>query len=147
MKRLRILIVEDDRMIAFLLGEVLRGMGHAVCGSEGSEDEAIAAALRCKPDLMIVDAHLGDGSGVAVVDAVVKNGPVPHLFVSGDVIRIKKLRPDAIVIQKPYFENDLARAIQQAMLQDLTLSPQPPGSSPGNGAATPGLSPQIGGTP
>ena len=147
MKRLRILIVEDDGMIAFLLGEVLKGMGHAICASEATEDDAIAAALRCRPDLMIVDENLGAGSGIAVVDAIVKNGPVPHLFVTGDLMRIKKRRPDAIVIQKPYFENDLARAIQQAIMPDMPLSPQPHGSSTGRGAATPGSSSGVGERP
>jgi len=115
MKRLRILVVEDDYMIAFLLGEILKGMGHDVCASEGTEDGAIAAALRCKPDLMIVDEHLGAGSGLNVVDVVLGNGPVPHLFVSGDVKKIERLRPHDVIMEKPYSEADLARAIHKAM--------------------------------
>ena len=114
MKRLRILVVEDQAVIALLLGEVLDGMGHDVCATEGSEDEAIAAALRCKPDLMIVDEHLGDGSGLSVVEAVLRHGPMAHIFVSGDVMRIRRLRPDAIVMEKPYSAKDLGRAVQQA---------------------------------
>jgi CheY-like chemotaxis protein len=122
MQSLRIFIVEDDALIALLLEDVLGEMGHEVCGSESGEGEAIAAALRCKPDLMIVDEHLGQGSGMAVVDAVLRNGAVPHLFVSGDARRIRALRPDAIVIEKPFFEVDLARAIQRAMAPELAVS-------------------------
>jgi CheY-like chemotaxis protein len=118
MERLRILVAEDDAMIALLLDLVLRDMGHEICANEESEREAIAAALRCKPDLMIVDANLGEGSGTAVVDAVLKERHVAHLFVTGDARRIKALRPDAIVIEKPFFEVDLARAIEQAMSRD-----------------------------
>jgi len=114
MKPLRILVVEDESVIALLLGEVLEGMGHEVCATEGSEDKAIAAAFRCKPDLMIVDEHLGDGSGLNVVKAVLTHGPMAHMFVSGDITRIRRLRPDAVVMEKPYSAKDLARAIRQA---------------------------------
>jgi CheY-like chemotaxis protein len=114
-KPLRILVVEDEVIIAYLLAEILDGMGHDVCAIEGSQAGAIAAALLHQPDLMIVDEHLGTGSGLAVVEAVLRNGSTPHIFVSGDTVRIKRLMPDAVVIEKPYHETDLARAIRRAM--------------------------------
>ena len=55
MTPLRILVVEDDAMIAMLFTEMLEGMGHDVCGSVASEAEAVAAARSLAPDLMIVD--------------------------------------------------------------------------------------------
>jgi CheY-like chemotaxis protein len=109
------MIVEDDAMIAFLLGEILGGLGHDVCACEGTEQGAIAAALRCKPDLMIVDEHLGQGSGLRVVDAVLEDGPVAYLFVSGDTRPIARRRPNAVIVEKPYSEAYLARAIHKAM--------------------------------
>ena len=111
----RVLVVEDEAVVASLLAEVLEGMGHDVCGIEAGEADAVATALRCKPDLMIVDARLGDGCGVSAVEEILRTGPVPHVFVSGDALRIKGLRPDAVVIQKPFREADLARAIQQVL--------------------------------
>lgn len=115
MRQLRILIVEDEAIIAFLLGETLRGMGYDVCATEGTEAGAIAAARTCKPDLMIVDEHLDGGSGLAVVEEVLRSGPVPHVFVSGDAMRIKRMMPGAVVMEKPYREMDLARSIERAM--------------------------------
>ena len=67
-----ILIVEDEAIIAFLLGETLRGMGYDVCATEGTEAGAIAAAKSCKPDLMIIDENLDGGSGIAVVEEVLR---------------------------------------------------------------------------
>ena len=122
MAPLRIMVVEDEAVIAFLLGEVLKGMGHDVCATESTEFGAIAAALLCKPDLMIVDEHLGEGSGLAVVEAVLRNGPAPHIFVSGDTSQIKRVRPDAVILEKPYFEPDLARAIQRALALERSAS-------------------------
>ncbi|MDR6290737.1 MULTISPECIES: response regulator [Inquilinus] len=112
---LRILLVEDEAIIAVLLAEVLEGMGYEVCAIEATEEDAVAAALRCRPDLMIVDVRLGDGSGVAAVERILRAGPVPHVFVSGDPSKVQALRPDAVVMQKPFREADLALAIQRAL--------------------------------
>jgi two-component system, response regulator PdtaR len=115
MSGLRVLIVEDEAVIGMLLAEVLAGMGHDVCAVETTETDAVAAAARCRPDLMIVDARLGDGSGVSAVEEILRTGFVPHVFVSGDMLGVQALRPGAVVIQKPFFESDLARAIQRAL--------------------------------
>jgi DNA-binding response OmpR family regulator len=115
MKALRVLVVEDDTMIGMLLADVLAEMGHDVCAIEATEADAVAAAVRCKPDLMIVDARLGDGSGVSAVEEILRAGFVPHVFVSGETSSVQALRPDAVVIQKPFREPDLARAIQRAL--------------------------------
>ena len=102
-------------MVAFLLGQILEGMGHEVCAIESSKAGAIAAAKRCKPDMMIIDEHLGRESGLAVMEAVLQDGPTPHIFVSGDTTRIRALKPSAIVLEKPYFEPDLEQAISRAL--------------------------------
>jgi len=115
MAALRVLLVEDEAVIAVLLAEVLGGMGYEVCAIEATEADAVAAAARCRPDLMIVDARLGTGSGVAAVEEILRTGPVPHVFVSGDSSIVQALRPDAVVMQKPFREAGLARAIQQAL--------------------------------
>ncbi len=127
--RLRIMVVDDDAMIAFLLGEILKGLGHDVCATEATEDGAVAAALFCKPDLMIVDEHLGEGSGMKVVDVVCEHEWVPHIFVSGDVNAVERLRPRAVIMAKPYSEAGLAIAIQKAMGQGSKASPRAPRSS------------------
>lgn len=115
MAALRVLLVEDEAVIAMLLAEVLGGMGYEVCAIEATEADAVAAAMRCRPDLMIVDARLGAGSGVSAVETILRTGPVPHVFVSGDSSSVHALRPDAVVMQKPFREADLARAIQRAL--------------------------------
>jgi FixJ family two-component response regulator len=64
---------------------------------------------------MIVDERLGDGSGVSAVEEILRTGFVPHVFITGDSKRIQALRPRAVVIQKPFRESDLVRAIQCAL--------------------------------
>ena len=115
MKALRVLVVEDDALIAMLLAELLAGMGHDVCATAATEAEAVSAATRYHPDLMIVDAGLGRGSGVSAMEEILRAGPVAHVFVSGDTDNIQRRRSDAIVVRKPFREAELARAIDAAL--------------------------------
>lgn len=115
MKLFRVLIVEDDAMIAMLLAETVHGLGHEVCGIEATEADAVAAAQRFQPDMMIVDEVLGEGSGSSAVETILRTGFVPHVFVTGDSLRVGGLRPGAIILQKPFFERELVRAIDLAL--------------------------------
>jgi len=115
MKALRVLVVEDDTMIGELVTEMLEEMGHDVCAIEATEADAVTAAAQYRPDLMIVDAQLGDGSGLSAVEEILRTGFVPHLFFSGNIPRVQALRPDAVVLQKPFRQAELTRAIQCAL--------------------------------
>ena len=115
MKTLRVLVVEDEILIGMLLADTLGAMGYEVCAIEATETGAVAAAARCNPDLMIVDARLRDGSGVSAVEEILRTGWVPHVFVSGETSTTLTLRPGAIMIQKPFRDTDLNRAIQRAL--------------------------------
>jgi len=115
MKAARVLVIEDDLMIGALLGEMLTDMGHGVCAIETNEAGAVTAALRCHPDLMIVDVRLGAGSGIRATDVILQGGPVPHVFVSGDISGVMANRPKAVAIQKPFRAAELARAIQRVL--------------------------------
>ena len=114
MKALRILVVEDDANVALVLAELLEMLGHNICAIAYTEAEAVAAALKFLPELMIVDVQLCEGSGFAAVDRIAIGGPVPHVFVCGDASIVRMLRPNATVVQKPYFEPDLTRAMARA---------------------------------
>ena len=117
MNRLRVLVVEDDAMIAMLLAETLAELGHTVCAVASTEFEAVAAAHRDRPDLMIVDAGLSEGDGVSAVETILLAGFMPHIFVTGNPLRVQALRPNAIVLQKPFFEPELVQAIERALVE------------------------------
>ena len=121
MQALRVLVVEDDPMIGMLLAEMLEAMGHDVCAIETTEAAAVTAAAQYRPDLMVVDARIDDGSGVSAVDRILRTGFVPHLFISGNISNIRALRPDAVVLEKPFRELELTRAIQRAI--DIAATP------------------------
>lgn len=110
-----ILVVEDDILIGMLLTEMLTELGHVVCAVVRSEAGAVAAAVRFQPDLMIVDAHLTDGSGIAAVETIIEDKFIPHVFVTGDKLGTQRHRPGDVVIEKPFRERDLVDAIRRAV--------------------------------
>jgi DNA-binding response OmpR family regulator len=115
MKALRVLVIEDDAVVAMSLAELLAGMGHEVCGTAATQAEAVSAATRYGPNLMIVDAGLGRGSGVSAVEEILRTGPLAHVFISGDADRVRVRQPDAVVVRKPFRAAELARAIDMAL--------------------------------
>jgi CheY-like chemotaxis protein len=113
-QQLRVLVMEDNAMIGMLIADLLTEMGHVVCAVEASQEEAVAAAVRYRPQLLIVDAALRGGSGMSAVDEILRDGFIPHVFVSGDSESILAEKPGAIVLQKPFLIRELARAVQRA---------------------------------
>ena len=113
MTPLCVLVVEDDAMIGPLLAETLTGLGYEVCGIEATEAGAVAAAARHRPDLMVVDVKLADGSGIAAVERITRTGPVPHVFMSG--LARQAAVPGEVLLTKPFREADLVRAIGRAL--------------------------------
>lgn len=87
-------------MISALLVELLTELGYDVCGTAVTETEAVAAALRDAPDLMIVDAHLRDGSGVSAMDTILGRSAMPHFFMTGGSRRT--LPANATVLRKAF---------------------------------------------
>ena len=112
---LRVLIIEDEAMIAMLYSEVLTELGHATCAIATTEEEAFSFASTLKPDLMLVDMHLHEGSGTGAVTRILASTFIPHIFISGDAIRSQASFPHAIQLQKPFNEHQLARAVGEAM--------------------------------
>lgn len=110
-----ILVIEDEAIIGLLLTEVLAGMGHVVCAVVASEDAAVAAAAKHQPDLLIVDAGLTAGNGPAAVDRILRTGFVPHIFTTGNARKVRQLKPDAVILEKPFNEADLLQAIDAVL--------------------------------
>jgi CheY-like chemotaxis protein len=112
---LRILLVEDDALIGMLLAELLIGMGHRICATVATEAEAIAAAARQRPQMIIIDIHLAKGNGITAIETICQARPTPHVFMTGG--GQDHIPEDAAVLRKPFWEADLVRALDYAMAQ------------------------------
>ena len=115
MNALHTLVVEDDAIIGGLLAETLEGLGHMVSAVESNVANAAAAASHWRPDLMIVDVGLGEATGIAAVEEILRSRFVPHVFVTGKAVKGMRLGPDTVFIQKPFRVSDLEQAIQRAL--------------------------------
>lgn len=118
-RSLRILVAEDDEVVRLALSQTLEGLGHEVCAIASTEAEAIAAAARSKPDLMVLDIRLAEGSGVAAVAAIQDGGRIPHVFITG--AKLQRSFHGAPLLLKPFRETDLVRSVEAA----LSLVPRP----------------------
>ncbi len=79
----RIMIVEDELIIAWHLGEIVERLGCKVCGSAMSESEAVTLALESRPDLILMDVWLGrGGDGVDAARTIHRHFQVPIVFCS-----------------------------------------------------------------
>ena len=124
MRRIRILLVEDDAIISELVAELLAVLGHDVCGTAVTELEAIDAAGVHTPDLMIVDVYLRAGSGVSAMSIIHRRTAMPHIFMTGGPRHI--IPKDAVVLHKPFGLASLTRALDSVAWQ---IAPALPGSA------------------
>lgn len=120
MPAVRILIVEDEPLIAEDLRGHLEALGYAVCAVCDNALDAMAEIAAQRPDLLLLDINLGDGAdGVQLAEKVRAKHRVPFIFVTSHsdkatLERVKPLRPAGFII-KPFDENDLRTQIELAL--------------------------------
>lgn len=103
---MKVLIVEDDPVLAITLQEQVQAAGHQVCGWATRAEDANEMARTHRPDLVILDAVLDSFvSGVEAVSAIRQAAPCQVAFVStGDPIAQEVLRdldPVGIITAPP----------------------------------------------
>src|SRR3954463_7544686 len=81
-RKRRILVVEDEALIAMDLERIVRCAGCEVLGPVGRAEEALRLAAGGRPDAAILDIKLSDGDSFAVADALARRR-VPFVFVTG----------------------------------------------------------------
>ncbi|KAB1076209.1 response regulator [Methylobacterium planeticum] len=110
---LRILVVEDEVLIALELTYLLEDLGHVMVGVAASSSEAIALGASTAPDVALVDIHLVDGpTGVEVARVLSADPRTTVLFMTANSKRIPEDFAGALgVIAKPYSERVVASAL------------------------------------
>ena len=82
---IRILIAEDDDNSRALLVDLLNSMGHVVVAEVTGGREAIERAKDVVPDVVLLDVHMPDGSGIEAAEEIAKEVPgVAVVLFSGD---------------------------------------------------------------
>src|SRR4051812_39750748 len=78
---LRVLVVDDHPIWRDGVARDLEAAGIVVCGTAGDVAQAVRVATATRPDVVLLDLHLPDGSGVDVAVALAKVDPPPHILV------------------------------------------------------------------
>lgn len=122
----RVMIIEDEPIIAMDLRSIVTSLGHTVVGVARTRDAAIALQKREAPDLILADIQLADGSsGIdAVNDIVSRDGECPVIFITAYPERLLTgERPEpAFLITKPFSEEQVRSSVSQAMFFASTES-------------------------
>lgn len=113
---LRVLIVEDDPLIAEGIVAVLDGEG-LVARAATTGQEALVLVDEFEPDLMLLDLRLPDADGRDVYDLIAKRRPdLPVVFSSGEAmeegLEPYLRRPNVRFLLKPFAIDELMKAIQ-----------------------------------
>ncbi|WP_116134154.1 response regulator [Tropicimonas sp. IMCC34043] len=114
----RVMIIEDEAIIAMDLEGIVALMGHDVTGIARTRDTAVEMAARDRPDLILADIQLADNSsGIDAVNRILQDIDVPVIFITAFPERLLTgERPEpAFLIAKPYMPDQVISAVSQAM--------------------------------
>jgi len=110
----RVLLVEDNALIALDAEESLYGLGVATVAVAGSSDAALTLIAAEPPECALLDFNLGAETSEPVARALADRG-IPFAFATGytelDAGR-EPVAAAAAIIHKPYTRDDLARALK-----------------------------------
>ncbi len=116
-QNVKILIVEDEMLIAAKISTLLTELGYEVTGILARAEDALVHATENAPDIALLDIHLkGHMDGVELSQALQKGRELPIIFLTANADdatfnRAKAAKPYAF-ISKPFKKLDLQRAIE-----------------------------------
>jgi|688.fasta_scaffold274255_2 DNA-binding NarL/FixJ family response regulator len=113
---MRILLVDDDQLIRFVHQMFIERAGHEVVGVAEEETQAVRMALELKPDVVVMDIRLEDGTnGISAMRTIQQTLNIPAIYISGN--SDNKTMEDAektimkAFLVKPVTQDEIAKAI------------------------------------
>lgn len=132
----KILIVEDEPTMAFMLKKLLTDMGYGVCSTVESGEESLIEVEKHHPDLVLMDINLaGDINGIEAAEIILTQFGVPVIYATADgeedtIDSAKSTFPLGYIL-KPYNKKTLKstlvvalsiREVEQRKNQELQLA-------------------------
>lgn len=111
---LRVLLVEDEPIIAMTAEDMLESLGCRVVGTVATLGDAMAAAARGGFEVAMLDINLNGTASLPVADAL-KRAETPFIFTTGYDSSAAAPHRDVPLVTKPYRTADLAEALARAM--------------------------------
>jgi len=122
-EKARIMVVEDEAVISMEIQDRLTKMGHSICGTAASGEEAVSVATAKRPDLILMDVQLrGEVDGVQTAKQIRDLIEIPIIYLTAfaddrTVERAKLTQPFGYLI-KPFSEKELYAAIEMALYKN-----------------------------
>jgi DNA-directed RNA polymerase specialized sigma24 family protein/CheY-like chemotaxis protein len=114
----RVLIIEDEPIIALDLTRLVRELGHDVVGAAATRAEAVTLAKAERPGLVLADIRLADGSnGIDAANDILSEMDVPVIFITAfpeHLLTGERPEP-AFLITKPFREEAVKALVAQAL--------------------------------
>ncbi|MFO7850752.1 MAG: ATP-binding protein [Spirochaetia bacterium] len=120
MAKVKILIVEDESIVAMDIKRRLVALGYQVIGHALSGEDAVSFSGEQRPDLVLMDIHLkGDMDGIKAADEIRRNYEIPVIYITAysdeaTLDRAKVTEPFGYIL-KPFQEREVHSAIEMAI--------------------------------
>ena len=126
MSKARVLIVEDEPLIADDIADILERNGYEVATIVDEGKEALQAVSECSPDIALLDVNIeGDTDGIDLAHRL----PIPFVFLTSyydqqTVDRAKRTNPSGYIV-KPFNEKDLIVNLEIALSRNKSQKEEP----------------------
>ena len=120
MNKARVMVVEDEGLVALTLEQCLQNLGHDVTATVASGEEAVRKAAELDPDLVFMDIRLkGDIDGVEAANQIKDNHSIPVIYLTAysddeTLGRARTTEPYGYIV-KPFDSRTIKSAIEMAL--------------------------------
>jgi 1,2-diacylglycerol 3-beta-glucosyltransferase len=120
MDKVTVLIVEDERDVAYIMTHTVNRLGFSVVGTENTGEKAIKAVKELKPDVVLMDIKLsGKMDGIETAEYISKNNKIPVIYVTAltdqkTLERVAVSAPYGYIL-KPFRDDELRTVIEIAL--------------------------------
>jgi CheY-like chemotaxis protein len=114
----RVLIIEDEPIIALDLENLVTELGHTVVAIAATREEAVQKALSERPGLVLADINLGEGgSGIDAVSEILDSFDIPVIFITAYPEKLLTgERPEpTYLVAKPFLPESVQATVGQAL--------------------------------
>ena len=121
----RVMIVEDEALVALTLEDVLTEAGYCVCGIADRPEEALEIARVLEPDIAVVDVRLAaGGDGIVLAEQLAARMPILILFATGNPAEVRaRARAGHGCLSKPFQAEWLLAALEAIQSGIVTIVP------------------------
>ena len=109
-----VLVVDDDFLVLASTVAMLEDLGHHVAQAHSGQ-EALSLLREARFDLIIVDQAMPLMTGTQLIEQIRKKSPVQPIVLASGYAELEAEAPDVLRLTKPFFQNDLASAVREAL--------------------------------